>query len=103
MAYNLIITDEAEDRLIKATNYILFELKNYKAAMHLYDEVENIYDRLETNPWQFPLCQSETLSERKFRQAVLPNMNYRLIFKIIEQQVYVIGIFHDSENYSDKL
>ena len=103
MVYNLVITDEAEERLINATNYLLFELKNYQAAIHLYDEVEKIYDRLESNPWQFSLCQSEALLERSLRQAVLPTMNYRIIFKIVEPQVYVIGIFHDSENYSDKL
>lgn len=103
MVYNLIITDEAEERLIRATNYLLHELKNFQAAIHLYDEVESVYGRLEENPWQFPYCQSENLYERKLHQAVLSTMNYSIIFKIIDQQVFVIGIFHDSENYSDKL
>lgn len=36
-------------------------------------------------------------------KAVLSTMNYTVVFKIEEIQVFVIGIFHDSENYSDKL
>ncbi len=84
-------------------NYLIFQLRNSQAAQHLLEEVENVYGRLKNNPKQFPHCQDTYLWRKGYRKAVLLTMNDIMIFKIEEMQVYVLGIFHDSENYSVKL
>ena len=50
MAYSLIVTEEMEKLLDNCVSYILRKFKNEQAAVHLLDEVDKIYDELETNP-----------------------------------------------------
>ena len=103
MDFNLIISIEAERQVIALIDYLLLELENSQAAEHLYKEINKIYNRMECNPEQFPYCEDANLREKSYRKAVLSQMNYTVIFKIAEADVYVIGIFHDSENYGEKL
>ena len=42
-------------------------------------------------------------AEKQYRKAVLSQMNYSLIFKNVKKNVYIIGIFHDSQNYGEQL
>lgn len=56
-----------------------------------------------SNPKQFPFCEDANLREKKYRKAVLSQMNYTLIFKNVKNDVYIIGIFHDSQNYGEQL
>lgn len=103
MGYRLIITDRAEELLDGLVNYLLYKLKNRQAAIHLLDNIERIYDRLEENPFQFPLSMDTYLLHKGYREAVLPDMNYVLIFKIEGNNVYVLGVFHQLEQYRKKL
>ena len=56
MAYNLRITKHAEELLDRLVYYLLYRLKNEQAARHLLDSINDIYERLEENPLQFPIC-----------------------------------------------
>ena len=43
------------------------------------------------------------LSHLGYREGTLSDMNYIVIFKIKEETVYVLGIFHELEYYKNKL
>jgi plasmid stabilization system protein ParE len=103
MAYNLEITDRAEELLDGLVCYLLYQKKNKQAAMHLLDSVEHIYNRLEENPFQFPDCRDEYLLRLGYKEAGLADMNYLIIFRLEGQTVYVLGIFHELEQYANKL
>lgn len=103
MIYKLKITDHAEELLDQITYHLIYRLQNTQAAYHLLDNIEKIYDRLLENPYQFPKSKDKHLSMNEYHEAILPEMNYIIIFKIIDHTVYVAGIFHQSENYQDKL
>ena len=78
-------------------------LKNKQAAKHLLDCIDVIYDRLEVNPFQFAECRDAYLAKKGYREAVLPQMNYIIIFDVRDDVVNVVGIFHQLENYQNKL
>lgn len=103
MDYRLVVTGKAKKQLDQLVSYLIFQIKNSQAAQHLLEEVEIVYRRLKNNPKQFPRCQDTYLWNKGYRKAVLPTMNYIIIFRIEKFQVYVLGIFHDSENYNMKL
>lgn len=103
MVYKLIITDKAEELLNQLVNYILFKLKNESAAKHLLDGVEQLYDRMEENPFQFSDCRDSFLKSKGYKEAVVKDMDYILIFRVDDEIVYVLGIFHQLENYKEKL
>ena len=47
MAYNLIITERADELTDRLVAYLVNNLKNPDAASHFLDELETIYDRLQ--------------------------------------------------------
>ena len=69
----------------------------------MIDEIEKIYDRIGENPYQFPLCDDAYLVEKGYREAVVLGMDYLIIFRIANKTVDILGIFHQLENYQDKL
>ena len=103
MAYKLIITEKAEELLDNLVYHLIYRLKNTQAAEHLFDRIDRIYDRLEENPFQFPESRDMSLRLRGYREAVLTDMDYVIIFRIEETSVYIIGIFHQLENYRKKV
>lgn len=103
MVYNLIISEHAEELLDNLLRYLLYKLKNEQAAIHLMDGIEKIYHRLESDPYQFLECLDPYLKAKNYREAVIPGMNYVIIFQIAKDSVHIMGIFHQLENYGNKL
>jgi len=103
MAYNLIITERAEELLENIIDYLFNSLHNRSAAIHLLDSIEKIYGRIENNPYEFPYSQDDYLQFKQYRVAVVPDMNYLVIFRIEEMNVYILGVFHNLENYKSQL
>ena len=103
MVYKLVITERAEQLLDRLVYYLLFQLKNEQAAAHLLDVVSNVYERLEENPFQFPECRDVYLKSKQYREATTMDMNYVIIYRVEEETVYVLGIFHGLESYETKV
>ena len=103
MAYKIIITERADELIDARVYYIINKLKNPQAAGHLLDGIDTIYDRLEENPYQFSDSKDSFLRSRRYREAIVPEMNYKLIFHIDDKVVYVVGLFHDLEDYPSKI
>lgn len=103
MAYELIITEHAEELLDSIVSYLLFELDNKQAATHFFDEIEKIYERIRENPLQFPVCRDLYLASKQYREAVIPRMNYILVYSIQGQEVVILGVFYQLEAYQDKM
>ena len=62
--------------------HLIYRLKNKEAAKHLLDSVESIYDRLVENPYQFPKSRDMYLAKKGYYEAVIPQMNYIVIFDV---------------------
>ena len=81
MNYKLVISEYADELLNNLIYYLIYHLKNEQAAKHLVDGVDSIYNRLETNPFQFPISKDGVRAE----------------------VVNVVGVFHQLESYPNKL
>ena len=105
MGYKLEITQKASEHLDRLLAYLLNPLKSDHAANHLLSGIEEIYDRLAEDPWKFPVCIDYVLRKREYRKAKIPGMAYLMIYRVNEdiRTVYVMGIFHELENYGSKL
>ena len=103
MVYKLIVTEHADELLDNLVHHLLERLKNAQAARHLLDGIENVYERLEENPLQFPLSRDAYLASKGYHEAIVPQMEYIVIFSIKADIVYVVGIFHQLENYQRKV
>lgn len=103
MAYKLIVTEHADELLDNLVCHLLDRLKNEQAARHLLDGIENVYERLEENPLQFPLSRDIHIAGKGYHEALVPQMDYLIVFRTDADIVNVIGIFHQSENYQRKM
>lgn len=103
MAYNLSVTEHADELLDNILHHLIYQFKNRQAAKHLLDEIEHIYDRLVENPLQFPICRDTYLAKKGYREAVTKQMNYVIVFSLKMNVVNIVGIFHQLENYQKKL
>lgn len=103
MAYNVNVTEHADELLDRLVSHLIHRLKNIQAASHLLDSIDAVYDRLEINPYQYPECRDDYLAGKGYREALVPQMNYIVIFDVRENVVNVVGIFHQLENYQSKL
>ncbi|MBQ9488719.1 MAG: type II toxin-antitoxin system RelE/ParE family toxin [Lachnospiraceae bacterium] len=103
MGYSLLITDRAEELVDNLVGYLKNKLKNPDAALHLIDELDAVYDQLEKNPYQYPESSDDFLRSRGYRDALLREMSYRVVFRIEERTVYIVGVFHNLEDYGKKV
>ena len=103
MAYNLVITDRADELIDNLVSYLMNKLKNTDAALHFLDELDAVYDRLAENPFQYPESRDTYLLRRGYREALLQGMSYRVVFRIDQHTVFIVGVYHDLENYGDKV
>ena len=103
MAFSLIITERAEEQLDNIVFYLLNSLRNRQVAVHFLNCVDNIYERFLDNPYQFPISNDAYLCSKGCREAIMVEMQYKMIFKVDDENIFILGIFHDRENYIDKI
>lgn len=103
MGYKLVISESADELLDKLVHYLIHRLKNEGAAKHLLDGIDSIYNRLEINPFQFPVSRDGYLAKKGYHEAVIPQMDYVVIFDVRADVVNAAGIFHQLENYQSRL
>ncbi len=103
MIYDIVITERADKMIDRLLYYLLHKLCNPPAALKFINNLENIYNRMRESPLQFPRCRDELLKSKGYRQALFSNMNYRVIFRVEENIVYILGIFHTLEDYERKI
>lgn len=103
MAYKLQITDKAERDLDAIFDYIITELCNVEAALHLADEVERHYNLLLNNPNLYAECQQPLLHNLRYRKVIVSG--YLMIYRVDEHKsmVYIERFFSGLQDYAAKL
>ena len=99
MDYKVQITASAERDLDEIIGYIMTKLRNPQAAMHVLSEVKSIYGILARTPAAYAECTHPLLHGH--RKAAF--MRYLMIFKIVDDTVYVERFFSELEDYVHKL
>ena len=103
MAYSLIISEQADGQIDSIIKYLTHKLVNPGAALHFMDSLDSLYDRLEGDPYVFKESDDPVLRRRGYREAHFADMNYKVVFRIDSQEVYIVGVFHDLEDYGRKV
>ena len=103
MIYKLNVTEHADEQLDNLVYHLIYRLMNKQAARRLLDSIDVIYERLVVNPFQFAECRDAYLANKGYREAIVPHMNYIVVFDVRTDVVNVVGIFHELEDYKNKL
>ena len=103
MAYNIIISERANEQIDTIVGYVKNTLNSPAAATSILLDIEDSYDKLEHMAEAFGYCNDNYLRSKGYRKKLLARHNYLIIYRIVNQEVHVSGIFHIKEDYASKL
>lgn len=103
MDYKIIITKRAKYLFDRIVGYIVYNLKNKEAGQKFSKNVKEVLIRIEDNPFQFPRLIDDKLYKKEYRVAQITNTKYIIVFRVVEKEVIILGVFHIRENIINKL
>lgn len=103
MIYKVHFTEPASNKLQKLLDHLIYNLKNIDAAKHLLNGIDKLVLRLREYPHQFPYCNDLVYRQLEYKEAIVTDMNYIIVFKVEIDTVIILGVFHQLEDYLEKL
>lgn len=103
MGYRIVVTSDAEDDLNRFIKYILFEKRNEQAAKNVLDDFEATKETLKNIAGNLKLCDNPRLKKLEYRRINFLNHRYFMLYRIIDQVVFIDNIFHQLQDYEDKM
>lgn len=99
MAYNLIITETANNALDEIVYYIVNKLKNPLAAIDFLNEVQKKYENVCVNPEMYEYVRDQRLAEKGYRK--IPVDNYVILYLINgeNKEIEIHDVLYCRENY----
>lgn len=101
--YNVQLTSEAENDLDNFVYYLWFNLENPQAAKHLIDDFEKTKEKLSTVAASINFCENPKLAALGYRKFNFLKMKYFMLYRIEGNNVVVDNIFHQLQDYENKL
>lgn len=103
MSYKVTFTDTAEKQAQRILDYLFFELKNTQAAYNVEQDMKETVKRLTHVAGSLKLCDNPRLRALKYRIIHFKYHRYFMLYKIVERQVYIVGVYHDLQDYEQKI
>ena len=103
MHYKLTISERAESHIDNILDYVVNVLKNPGAARAIIADIEEAYSRLEYMAESFRYCNDSYLAGRGYRKIMLSSHAYLILYRVVDDEVQIAGVFHMLENYARKL
>lgn len=101
--YEVVLTKKAELQAQKILDYIFYELENAQAAFSVEQDMKETVTRLSRVAGTLKYCDDLELRSLGYRTIHFKRHKYFLLYKIIDDRVYVIGIYHDLQDYKNAL
>lgn len=103
MEYKVLITTDAEADLDTFIQYLLFEKKSEQAASNLIHDFEITKDCLSRAAGSLKLCDNPRLKELGYRRINFQSHRYFMLYRIVGQMAIVDSIFHELQDYENKM
>lgn len=101
--FEVVITNKAETQIQEILDYIFYELKNPHAAYSVEQDMKETIHRLSYVADNLKLCDDLEFQARGYRIIHLKQHKYFMIYKVVDTYVYVIGVYHDLQDYENAL
>lgn len=103
MDYKVVLTRGVEKDLDRFITYLLFEKKSAQAAGNVLDDFEETKRILTYVVGSLKLCDHPRLRESGYRRINFLSHRYFMLYRIENDTVYIDGIFHELQDYENKL
>ena len=101
--YDVILTDTAEAHAQRILDYLSFELENEQAVRNVEQDMKETVKRLSHLAGSLKPCDDPELRSLGYRTIHFKRHRYFMLYKIVEKRAYVIGIYHDLQDYENFL
>ena len=103
MDYKVVVTVDAKEDLERFVQYLLFEKKNPQAAKNLLDDFSATTNTLSYVAGSLKLCDNPRLKQLGYRRINFLNHRYFMMYRICDDKVFVDNIFHDLQDFENKM
>ena len=103
MDYKIVMSKGAEEDIDSFVTYLLFEKKSEQAARNLINDFEATKINLTNVAESLKLCDNPKLRELGYHRINFLSHRYFMLYRIENDTVYVDNIFHELQDYENKL
>lgn len=103
MDYKIVVTADAQEDLEHYIQYLLFEKQSMQAAKNVLDDFEATKESLRHVAGSLKLCDNPRLNQLGYRRINFLNHRYFMMYRIVEDVVFIDNIFHDLQDYENKM
>ena len=103
MEYKVVVTSDAEEDLDRFIRYLLFEKRSEQAATNVLNDFEATIRSLSQVAGRLKLCDNPQLKTLGYRKINFLSHRYFMLYRIEDEMVYVDNIFHELQDYENKI
>ncbi len=103
MDYKVVVTKDAEEDLERFVQYLILEKENIQAAKNVLDDYDATIESLKHVAGSLKLCDNPKLRQLEYRRINFLNHRYFMLYRIVEDIVFVDNIFHELQDYEKNM
>ena len=103
MDYRVVVTKDAEEDLDSFIKYLIFEKKSMQAAQNVLNDFDATIESLKHVAASLKLCDNPRLRQMEYRRINFLNHKYFMLYRIVDNVVFVDNIFHELQDYENKM
>lgn len=103
MDYRVVVAKDAEEDLERFIQYLVFEKENMQAAQNVLNDYDVTIENLKHVAGSMKLCDNPRLRQLGYRRINFLNHRYFMLYRIVDDVVFVDNIFHELQDYENKM
>ena len=103
MDYNVVVTRDAEEDMERFIKYLVFEKESMQAAENVLNDYDATIESLKHVAGSLKLCDNPRLRQLEYRRINFLNHRYFMLYRIVDDVVFVDNIFHELQDYENKM
>ncbi len=103
MDYKIVVTRDAEEDLERFIKYLVIEKESKQAAENVLNDYDATIESLKHVAGSLKLCDNPRLHQLEYRRINFLNHRYFILYRIVDNVVFVDNIFHELQDYENKM
>ena len=103
MDYKVVATRDAEEDLERFIKYLIIEKESMQAAESVLNDYDATIESLKHVAGSLKLCDNPILRQLEYRRINFLNHRYFMLYRIEDNVVFVDNIFHELQDYENKM
>ena len=98
-----LATKDAEEDLERFIKYLIIEKESMQAAESVLNDYDATIESLKHVAGSLKLCDNARLRQLEYRRINFLNHRYFMLYRIVDNIVFVDNIFHELQDYENKM